>query len=482
MIRIHCVKPIGFGTVMYGCPSQADAPIALVAMYNKAEEVIVEVPGLNVPPGNHPVQDEFGNKYCSHLHSEGDIWTLPDQYSVEAYNAGGRKSLLCNGVPERSGWTDLVFASNGDDISVANGSSSFEGGPFYICSRSDFVSGSWHSNTCGPHSGTFSGPVGNITSECDDYKGMKWPYDLDVVAGLIPWITMPEEGYSPSGKPTKLSFDAALAQITLLIEGLVSDSQMLISTRLAWKNTIPDVVSDAMAGLRLLHINSIAYLRDSVELRRSLSVFRQLKKHPLSKKTWANLWLTYRYGLRLYALDTISIAKAIKKEVSHAGDRFQSARAVRTDTIPALFGNSIERTCRVKVYADKYSIGEMGLYEAIRSLDFVPSLANSWDLIPYSFVIDWFLPIGNILSRFDAIADVDTLHTRSCVASVKHVKQDHISGLFRCSGDVKHTCYQRKVISPNDLSSMLASLSVELFDGINLIHFFDGLGLRFQRH
>lgn len=482
MIRIHCVKPIGFGSVMYGRPTQADAPIALVVLYNQAEEVIVEVPGLNVPPGNHPALDEFGNKYCSHLHSEGDIWTLPDQYTVEAYGAGGRKSLLCNGVPESSGWTDLTFTTNGGDISVTNGNSSFEGGPFYICSGSESVSGSWHSNTCGPHSGTFSGPVGNITSECIDYKGMDWPYSLDVVHGLIPWITMAEEGYTPSGQPVRMRFDSALAQITLLLEGLVTDSQMLISTKLAWKYYMPNVVADALTGLRLLHINSIAYLRDSVELRRSLSVFRQLKKHPLSKKTWANLWLTYRYGLRLYALDTISIAQAIKKEISHADDRFQSARAVYNGTVPALFGNPIEVTCRAKVYADKYSVGEMGLYEAIRSLDFVPSLANSWDLIPYSFVIDWFLPIGNILSRFDAISDVDTLHTRSCVASVKHVKQDHISGLFRCSGDVKHTCYQRKVISPNDLSSMLASLSVDFCDGVNLIHFFDGLGLRFQRH
>lgn len=467
---------------MYGVPSQADAPIALVVLYNQAEEVIVEVPGLNVPPGNYPVQDEFENKYCSHLHSEGDIWTLPDQYTVEAYNAGGRKSLFCNGQLESRGWTDLTFTTNGGDISVAHGSSSFDGGPFYVCSGSESVSGSWHSNTCGPHSGTFSGHVGKITCVCDDYKGMEWPYSLDMVHGLKPWITMPKEGYSPSGRPTKISFEAALMQIKQLIEGLVTDSQMLVSTKMAWKYTMPQVVSDALAGLRLLHINSISYLRDSVELRRSLSVFRQLKKHPLSKKTWANLWLTYRYGLRLYALDTISIAKAIKKEVAHADDRFQSARAVRTDSIPALFGNPIERTCRVKVYADKYSIGEMGLYEAIRSLDFVPSLANSWDLIPYSFVVDWFLPIGNILSRFDAMSDVKTLHTRSCVASVKHVKQDHISGLFRCSGDVKHTCYQRKVISPTDLSSMLASLSAELFSGINLIHFFDGLGLRFQRH
>ena len=467
---------------MYGDPLNADAPIALVVMYNKAEEVIVEVPGLDVPPGNHPVQDEFGNKYCSHLHSEGDIWTLPDQYTVKAYNRGGRKSLFCNGELESCGWTDLTFAANGGDVSVSHGSSSFDGGPFYVCSGSDFVSGSWRSNTRGPHSGTFSGHVDHIVCVCDDYKGQSWPWNDNDVHGMTPYISMPAEGYSPSGQPTTISFDAALAQISLLIQGLVTDSQMLVSTTLAWKYTMPDVVSDALAGLRLLHINSISYLRDSVELRRSLSVFRQLKKRPLSKKTWANLWLTYRYGLRLYALDTISIAKAIKKEVSHTNDRFQSARATRTDTVPALYGNSIERTCRAKVYADKYSIGEMGLYEAIRSLDFVPSLANSWDLIPYSFVIDWFIPIGNILSRFDAKSDVNTLHTRSCVASVKHVKQDHISGLFRCSGDVKHTCYQRKVISPNDLSSMLASLSADLFSGIDLIHFFDGLGLRLQRH
>ena len=205
MIRIHCVKPIGFGSVMYGCPTQADAPIALVVMYNKAEEVIVKVPGLNVPPGNHPVQDEFGNKYCSHLHSDGDIWTLPDQYTVKEYNAGGRKSLFCNGELESSGWTDLTFAANGDDVSVSHGSNSFDGGPFYVCSGSEFVSGSWRSNTRGPHSGTFSGHVDNIVSVCDDYKGMDWPYYYDSVHGLIPWITMATEGSFHSEQPATVS-------------------------------------------------------------------------------------------------------------------------------------------------------------------------------------------------------------------------------------------------------------------------------------
>lgn len=39
---------------------------------------------------------------------------------------------------------------------------------------------------------------------------------------------------------------------------------------------------------------------------------------------------------------------------------------------------------------------------ALEKLGLNPSAANIWDLIPFSFVVDWFLHIGPILSRLDA--------------------------------------------------------------------------------
>lgn len=43
---------------------------------------------------------------------------------------------------------------------------------------------------------------------------------------------------------------------------------------------------------------------------------------------------------------------------------------------------------------------EIGAFMA--SIGIVPSLNTVWELIPFSFVVDWFIPIGKFLSRFNA--------------------------------------------------------------------------------
>jgi hypothetical protein len=36
-------------------------------------------------------------------------------------------------------------------------------------------------------------------------------------------------------------------------------------------------------------------------------------------------------------------------------------------------------------------------------------LSLAWELVPYSFVIDWFIPVGDYLGSFDALVGVDSL-------------------------------------------------------------------------
>ena len=276
-------------------------------------------------------------------------------------------------------------------------------------------------------------------------------------------------------------FKDVIVDIGMMLRGLAMELQVMKYTKEYWEQSLSECLVDALNGLRLLQIDSIAYLRDLGDLSRALSIFKEIKRHPLSKKTWADTFLTYRYGLRLFANDTLSIAKAINKEVNRATEPFQTARGMRKRSVPMSFGNPIEQTMRVKVYADNYSLTDMSLIAAARSIDLYPSLSNLWDLIPYSFVVDWFLPAGEIPGKLDAYSDVQDLHTRSCVASVKSTKLDHISGAFSYSGDIKAVCYQREVLTPNDMSRALSSDSVNFCDGVTPLHFFDGLALRFQR-
>ena len=490
IVRIHCVKPIAFLQIGYGLHTWIDGPEALVCIFSGSDERVIEVPGVTIPPGNRNVEDQFGNKPCLHLNVDGDLYALPDQFRVVKQKLNGWYGLTINGnAIVATGHTQLEFCRVGDHLSLSHGTTSFEydtvldyqPGQQFKATYSGTISSYW-----GKYSGHCTGTVGK-TGACApdlcvlDTNGLKWPLSLPS-AGFSPHIyysNFDVRGIVPNFNG--YTFDDVIITICLMLKDLLVEVQVIQCTKEYWQIALSDCLVDALNGLRLLQIDSIAYLRDLVDLPRALSIFRKVKRHPLSKKTWADVYLTYRYGLRLFANDTRAIAKAVMREVNRNSEPFQTARGTRKRSVKALFGNPIEQTIHAKVYADNYSLKDMSLIEAAKSVDLYPSLSNVWDLIPYSFVVDWFLPVGDILGKLDAQSYVQDLHTRSCVASVKSTKLDHIDHAFNYSGDIKVTCYERKVISPNGMSRALSSDSAKFFDGVTPLHFFDGLALRFQR-
>jgi hypothetical protein len=71
------------------------------------------------------------------------------------------------------------------------------------------------------------------------------------------------------------------------------------------------------------------------------------------------------------------------------------------------------RGVRTKVY---YVIDNAALRESAK-LGLINPLLVGWELVPYSFVIDWFLPIGNMLEALDATVGtqfVSGTQTRWC--------------------------------------------------------------------
>lgn len=51
------------------------------------------------------------------------------------------------------------------------------------------------------------------------------------------------------------------------------------------------------------------------------------------------------------------------------------------------------------------------VWNALCAFGVEPSAANFWDLVPYSFVIDWFLPIGDVLAACDSMLQGRYIYT-----------------------------------------------------------------------
>ena len=155
---------------------------------------------------------------------------------------------------------------------------------------------------------------------------------------------------------------------------------------------------------QLLDLNGIEYLSDIREISTELKSLLSLLRGKATLKSAAKLFLTYKYGLRLTVQDTISIFQAVPRHLKPTTHNFRWCRASEsvTSTTTATNAWSCSTLYHYKVYYNPYDSGIVNLVDQLWSVGLFPSLENSWDLIPLSFVVDWFTQASDRLSAYDA--------------------------------------------------------------------------------
>lgn len=184
------------------------------------------------------------------------------------------------------------------------------------------------------------------------------------------------------------------------------------------------LVIEASQNARALDINSIAFIRDARKIFDDIHTIRDIfRRGKLDGKDLANLYLSYKYGARLTVLDAIKVANALVRRANAARQKFSICRArtagVCNVSVPGLGDLQGTVSYNLKLY---YQPLDNLLVSALRKCyewDIWPDLSNVWDLIPYSFVVDWFVGIDDILSQVDAITYYYTLEILSCLTTVK---------------------------------------------------------------
>jgi hypothetical protein len=128
----------------------------------------------------------------------------------------------------------------------------------------------------------------------------------------------------------------------------------------------------------------------------------------LPAKDLFNDWLTARYGFRPLVYDFQDLVKLIKdlREKSQR-DRF-SERTGHTNTwadITDVTNVLTNRTDTYHIY-DSYSAGVRGSITADIHIPYLQAnpLLTAWELVPCSFVLDWFVEIGRELAAMHFLA------------------------------------------------------------------------------
>jgi len=133
-------------------------------------------------------------------------------------------------------------------------------------------------------------------------------------------------------------------------------------------------------------------------------------------KAIANRWLQYQYGLRPAMSDVYGSAEALASKIRDGMYLYHTVRAKeekRTKTpyqnvgfsqrIYTTYEHEWQGKCRAR-----YKVSDPTMKQ-LAQIGISNPLLLAWELVPYSFVIDWLIPIGNWLGSLDALVGVSDL-------------------------------------------------------------------------
>lgn len=133
---------------------------------------------------------------------------------------------------------------------------------------------------------------------------------------------------------------------------------------------------------------------------------------PKDRKSLSNDWLAYQYGIKPLISDINGMSQHIAKTFNKFPvRRVVSKSAIKFDTriLSREFNNAngrgtiitTEEVEGVVKYSASIKVTSAGAAQ-ISQLGFANPLALIWEVIPYSFIVDWVSPIGAYLNRIDA--------------------------------------------------------------------------------
>lgn len=211
-----------------------------------------------------------------------------------------------------------------------------------------------------------------------------------------------------------------------------------------------DLVRRCANDATVVQTNSIELIHEVATIATTLKGIANIATGGLNAGNIASGYLSYKYGLRLTLKDLKSIGVSLSHRIAATRDGKSFTRAREVINVNPKFGNlsPLMITYNYKItYWNHTNDWRDGLRHWFDSGLF-PSLTNAWDLIPLSFVFDWFTKFESYLSAIDANTYWSTYGILGACYSEKQTFTDVI-WLFQrpgytLSGNVKAIRYDRQ--------------------------------------
>jgi hypothetical protein len=197
--------------------------------------------------------------------------------------------------------------------------------------------------------------------------------------------------------------------------------------------------------------------------------FLDFARSPGGRKDLASLWLANRYGDRLSMSGVSDLFRAIDREfltIRTKTERFiRGSSRTTVSSSDGFFDATFTFGTNIAVTPRDYN-ALMKLIRVAYEWDFYPSLANVWDAIPLSFVVDWIGNVGDIFASVDRMVQSHYYDVQAILQSARAEASDPVVQ------GVQHIYYERRL--ERSLQIGVESFRLGLPSFINLI---DGLAL-----
>lgn len=200
-------------------------------------------------------------------------------------------------------------------------------------------------------------------------------------------------------------------------------------------------------------------------------------------KSAANAWLAYIYGWKPL-MEDIHGAYQVLVNLTPKAKLIHARRRISEDIATGEFrvysgGNNIYHksneksavctvSCHIVAQVNNgvtYDAGRLGLINPV---------AVAWELVPFSFLIDWCLPVGNVLTAFDAFAGLDFVGgyvSQRGVGSFT-AEEDYSESAWKgnpAKADGYHFCYERAALKTAPFPSFYVKNPLSAIHGANAL-------------
>lgn len=150
---------------------------------------------------------------------------------------------------------------------------------------------------------------------------------------------------------------------------------------------------DCLQSVPRANENNISNIVDCVSFLKNLIVNKRIE----FPESLAEGWLAYRYSYSTTKSDIDAAISYAERHLRVASKPF-SCFGISSTTY-----EGIDITCRCRVDVRNKELSYLDqIWKNLDLWGLSPRFYVFWDMLPYSFIVDWFLPIGDVLSVVDA--------------------------------------------------------------------------------